>query len=251
MSKRSAFTLIELLVVIAIIALLMSILMPALNKIKIQAKTVICMSNLHQWCLVMTGYTDDNRGLFPDWIGLSTGDRLKEYYKNDKLLLCPMAVKDYALASFSLNPFGAMDYYNGLCSYGENTWILSAASASMQTDEKMWKTMTVRGGYRIPLVFDCAGYENASPWHRDEPPEYDGQWDQGTSYDEMRYVCLNRHHNMHTNMLFVDCSVRKVSLKELWELEWHRNWNPNHDPPPAAWNDPIHWMYGLPDFWVP
>jgi prepilin-type N-terminal cleavage/methylation domain-containing protein len=245
MSNRSAFTLIELLVVIAIIALLMSILLPALDMIRIQAKTVICMSNLHQWCLVMTGYTDDNRGLFPDWIGLTPGGRLEKYYKDDKLLLCPMAVKDYL--DGATNPYAAMDYYEGLCSYGENTWILSKASANYQTDDRMWKTMNVPGGYRIPMVFDCAGYENASPWHRDEPPAHNGACEFGSSDNEMQYVCLDRHRNMRTDMLFLDCSVRKVSLKELWELNWNRKWNILQDPPP----DWPAWMAMLPDFWVP
>jgi len=52
MSRRKGFTLIELLVVIAIIALLMAILMPALARVKEQARTVACLANLKQWNLI-------------------------------------------------------------------------------------------------------------------------------------------------------------------------------------------------------
>ena len=48
MKTKRAFTLVELLVVIAIIALLMSILMPALARVRKQAKNVLCQANLKQ-----------------------------------------------------------------------------------------------------------------------------------------------------------------------------------------------------------
>ncbi len=48
MSKRTGFTLIELLVVIAIIALLLSIIVPALKEVKKAGKVIVCKSNLRQ-----------------------------------------------------------------------------------------------------------------------------------------------------------------------------------------------------------
>lgn len=69
--KRKAFTLIELLVVIAIIALLLSILLPALDKVKTQAKKVVCKSRLKQQTLAMLMYAQDNAEKMPmmTWSG--------------------------------------------------------------------------------------------------------------------------------------------------------------------------------------
>ena len=59
---KRGFTLIELLVVIAIIALLLSILMPSLNKVKKQARLVVCRTNLHQWAIAVQAYSAANDG---------------------------------------------------------------------------------------------------------------------------------------------------------------------------------------------
>ena len=60
MCKQRGFTLIELLVVIAIIAILMAILMPALNRAREQGKRAACLSNLKQLTLAWIVYADDN-----------------------------------------------------------------------------------------------------------------------------------------------------------------------------------------------
>ena len=62
---RMGFTLIELLVVIAIIALLLAILMPALQRVKKQARDIMCKHNLKEYGLAARMYLDDNEGSFP------------------------------------------------------------------------------------------------------------------------------------------------------------------------------------------
>ncbi|HZZ42463.1 MAG TPA: prepilin-type N-terminal cleavage/methylation domain-containing protein [Tepidisphaeraceae bacterium] len=64
--RKNGFTLVELLVVIGIIALLISILLPALNRARENANRISCSSNLRQISMAFVMYTNENKGWFPN-----------------------------------------------------------------------------------------------------------------------------------------------------------------------------------------
>ena len=70
--RRTAFTLVELLVVVAIIAIIISMLLPAMRKAREQARRTLCGSNLHQLGIGMITYGAEERGQLPTTDGQAT-----------------------------------------------------------------------------------------------------------------------------------------------------------------------------------
>ena len=250
MRERDGFTLIELLVVIAIIALLLAILMPALQRVKKQAKTVICQSNLRQWGTIFAMYTDDNNGFFPKrtsgtgrWINV-----LYDYYYRDaKIRCCPMATKiknpiyppggtgtlgvgGDAFTSWGKigvtgsRPDGLYEPAGTWGSYGINHWVYVAAEDPLygQAAKYYWGTVNVRNNASIPLFLDC-WFWCGGPENDDIPPGYDGERFDGHT-NSMNRFCINRH-GQGINGIFLDYSARKIWLKELWRLRWAKNFS--------------------------
>ena len=131
MNERRGFTLIELLVVIAIIALLLAILMPALQKVKKQAQATTCLSNLKQIGLAAECYAHDydryiprgSTGNNPIWFMQFLPYVGQQHNKGDY-----KSVKIYRCKSFPTTGFGLRNVPNSLQTvcYVINDWTFSS-----------------------------------------------------------------------------------------------------------------------------
>lgn len=284
MKRKRGFTLIELLVVIAIIAVLMAILMPALQRVRKQAKDVICRSRLRQWGLIFAMYTGENDGYFNEGFGWTQhyGSRprldygwwmvkFRPYYngKNEniggkvEMLLCPMAADPHT-TTLAGGPRKAWvrpgvhtpegRQFDVVSSYNINSWTnyMKGARGSHRPLENFWCNVNnIKNKNNVP-VFGDGTWNDAWPQDVDTPPTYDGEisGNFGTT-DEMRHFCLNRHIAGTINLLFADWSVRRIGLKELWTLKWHRNfntanaWTIQGGVMPEDWPD---WMHRFKDY---
>jgi len=247
--KHRAFTLIELLVVIAIIALLMSILMPSIQKARKQAKSVICQSNLRQWGFVLNFYADDNNGFF--MAGSGSGSTPFEwmapaepYYKQAKMRFCPMVGerKETGRASWG-DTFKLWESPPFKGSYGINEFLFNPRPEVKDQwghpTTMNWRTKNVAGASYIPAFADCL-WVGGCPHYVDEPPVFEGEWSYNYG-NNMKRFCLNRH-NEAINAVFLDWSTQRLRLKSLWRLKWNRDY-PVSFPLPD-WPD---WMRYMPE----
>jgi prepilin-type N-terminal cleavage/methylation domain-containing protein len=272
MYSRKGFTLIELLVVIAIIALLMAILMPALARVKEQARTIGCIANLRQWGLFCALYTEANDGKF--WTGIgATGyywpwqlDKDIKDWKNNETWFCPTAKKpntdEDGVTAPTLNIYNAWGIYrnneggysagtNGIAgSYGLNGYVLNIpVSGSYEggvSAEDGFRNSNEPGVANVPLMLDSLRFDL---WPLDtHAPEQDefAAW----TGNNMARCCINRHDGF-VGCVFLDFSTRKVGLKELWTLKWHKSfdtsgpWTLAGDVQGTDW--PV-WMRGFRDY---
>jgi len=141
-------------------------------------------------------------------------------------------------------------------SYGLNGWLFQQRPGVLRTSaeraEAGLKTSSppsytniflLRRTAGVPLLLDAA-YFQGLPTEDTRPP-----W-QDDDARAMGGFCINRH-SEYINALFLDWSVRKVGLKELWTLKWHENYNTTGPWTKAGGATPEKWppwMRGFKDY---
>ena len=204
-----------------------------------RAKEIVCLANLQQWGSMFETYTEDHDGNFnPGWnMGETTlwMNALRPYYQDQwSLLLCPAATKsnefgaEGTFSAWTRTTYDANgDIHRDISSYGINSWTnCMTQSRGSRLEELFWKsTRDVETPANVP-VFADALWHDSWPQPTDAPlplPIDLGGGNMGT-FGEINHSCIDRH-NGGVNLLFMDWSARKVGLKELWTLKWHRQFN--------------------------
>ncbi|MHC4518915.1 MAG: type II secretion system protein [Planctomycetota bacterium] len=216
-ARRRAFTLIELLVVISIVVMLIALLLPVAHKARRQAYAVACQANLHQWAMILQQYTGEYDGRFFRYVGGQSGGEWWRVLKPgveeaEGLWRCP--------AKTFIPKYGPTSQSE----YSLNCWTYDYQPAPGDGDDYAdcwWRSVhATRSPNRVPVFLD--GYIQSLwcfPDAYEAPKPYEDAF-QGA----MGHYCIGRHEGT-TNAVFMDWSVRRVGLKELWTLKWHRQYN--------------------------
>lgn len=248
----AGLTLVELLITIAVIVILITILVPVLQRVRRDAAGVVCGSNLRQWALAYAAYTDDYDGRFwrtyereTERPGFWVAQLASHYKGSPDLLLCPLAARsETRIAKFALkteeygetgDTFAAWSlwyYYSRgegpmyAGGYAHNHFAMDNSGnvggrTADHPESFYWQSRPARDAARIPLLTDGAWVEATHIDPNCPPP---GEENVAAFRSQTFDSCINRHDG-GINGLFVDSHVAKISLKELWTLKWHRDFD--------------------------
>ncbi len=248
MKAKAALTKKDLIVVLACGVFLLANIAAVGPRGRRHAKQMLCLSNLHKWGIIFQQFAADNDGYFMrGWFQSFDNnypinsdywmEALRPYYGNEhKLRCCPEAT----VPSSEINARG--EYYIGgtftawgvlsswgwevwtpgdYGSYGMNSWVCNPPQQEDSWPPILWnwRTANVAGAENVPLFTDNQ-WIDGWPTEFDDPPAFEGEpFNWGS---QMGRFCINRHEGF-INSAFLDFSARKIGLKELWTLKWHRS----------------------------
>lgn len=238
-----AFTLLELLIVIGIVALLISLMLPALNRVREQAKWIQCISNMRQLAVGLQGYAAANKHRYPPNVSLPSPGIF--WYDQDRIGR-HVSYTSKPGSPFPGGVFVCPNDNNSLLSYSMNVWASSAMDASVAAlipaGGRPW-TCGVRNGPKMALILETwstngsagagfgapayCGWRGSTPGQRwgggggIAPPFSAGRW--GPVNCE---VCYLRHRNLNaanrglqafgrTNIAFCDTHVESFTQDQL------------------------------------
>lgn len=256
--QEKGFTLIELLVVIAIIALLLSIIMPALQKTKEQARTLMCSSNnrtlMQAYTIYLVEYDNkflpyydqQNVGYTNLWMN-SISEIIDDINANR---FCPNAPESKApemtyyptesLRGTSKIPWRWwIEQINSISygSYGINGWLYGPDDpyGAPYPDMDYVTIDDMKNASRIPVFADCVWVDG---WPQDtddfqnailtDPLIFEEGYFQHGMNQNMGRFFIDRH-GMKITISFFDGHAKPVRLEKLWTFAWHKNFEIRDD----------------------
>jgi len=185
MSSHRRFTLIELLIVVAIIAMLASLLMPALGAARARAKSIACRSNLKQNGLLYFTYMND----FNEYLPANNNPATTAYYNWYQYFILADYIKKYTVFACPVGPSGTWNNATpSWCGYtygAEETWGFM----------KLAKTNKASSPVYYPLLADSSHTSYTTSYRQFWHIGYDATTTSG---------CIFLRHNNYANILFGD-----------------------------------------------